>query len=298
MKKLLFIYNPHSGRGQIKIHLLDMIDVFVKNGYKVIAYPTQYSGDAKRAVVERDEDIDMIVCSGGDGTLDEVVTGMMQCDRRIPIGYVPAGSTNDFANSLGIPRSMAKAAEVAMRGKDFACDIGHFNDDVFVYVAAFGMFTDVSYDTDQQLKNVLGHMAYIIEGAKRLPITTSYHYKIEYVYEGEKTVIEDDYLLGMVTNSKSVGGFKNITGKNVNLDDGVYEVTLIRRPRTPLELMEINSAIERKQVDFDMVKTFKASRITFTSNQRIAWTLDGEYGGEHTQVNITNENKAITIMVP
>lgn len=298
MKKLLFIYNPHSGRGQIKIHLLDMIDVFVKNGYKVIAYPTQYSGDAKRAVVERDEDIDMIVCSGGDGTLDEVVTGMMQCDRRIPIGYVPAGSTNDFANSLGIPRSMAKAAEVAMRGKDFACDIGHFNDDVFVYVAAFGMFTDVSYDTDQQLKNVLGHMAYIIEGAKRLPITTSYHYKIEYEYEGETTVIEDDYLLGMVTNSKSVGGFKNITGRNVNLDDGVYEVTLVRRPRTPLELMEINSAIERKQVDFDMVKTFKASRITFTSNQRIAWTLDGEYGGEHTQVNITNENKAITIMVP
>ncbi len=297
-KKLLFIYNPRSGRGQIKSHLLDMIDVFVKNGYEVTAYPTQYSGDAQRAVVERKPDIDMIVCSGGDGTLDEVVTGMMSCDKRIPIGYVPAGSTNDFANSLGIPKSMPKAAEVAMRGQDFACDIGHFNDDIFVYVAAFGMFTDVSYDTDQQLKNVLGHMAYVIEGAKRLPITTSYHYRIEYTYEGKVEVIEDDFLLGMVTNSKSVGGFKNITGRHVKLDDGVYEVTLVRRPRTLVELHKIREAIDSREVDLNMMLTFKASSITFSGDKAVAWTLDGEFGGEHKMVNITNEKQALTIMVP
>ncbi|MBP9996687.1 MAG: YegS/Rv2252/BmrU family lipid kinase [Lachnospiraceae bacterium] len=298
MKKMLFIYNPHSGRGQIKVHLLDMIDVFVKNGYEVVAYPTQYSGDAKRAVIERDSSIGMIVCSGGDGTLDEVVTGMMQCEKRIPIGYVPAGSTNDFARSLGIPRSMPKAAEVAMRGRDFACDIGRFNDDVFVYVAAFGMFTDVSYDTNQQLKNVLGHMAYIIEGAKRLPITTSYHYKVEYEYEGEQFTLEDDFLLGMVTNSKSVGGFKNITGKHVKLDDGVFEVTLVRKPKTIIELMEISDAIDSREVDLNMMVSFKAKSITFIGKKKVAWTLDGEFGGKHKTVNITNENKALTIMVP
>ncbi len=298
MKKMLFIYNPHSGRGQIKVHLLDMIDVFVKNGYEVVAYPTQYSGDAKRAVIERDSSIGMIVCSGGDGTLDEVVTGMMQCEKRIPIGYVPAGSTNDFARSLGIPRSMPKAAEVAMRGRDFACDIGRFNDDVFVYVAAFGMFTDVSYDTNQQLKNVLGHMAYIIEGAKRLPITTSYHYKVEYEYEGEQFTLEDDFLLGMVTNSKSVGGFKNITGKHVKLDDGVFEVTLVRKPKTIIELMEISDAIDSREVDLNMMVSFKAKSIKFIGKKKVAWTLDGEFGGKHKTVNITNENKALTIMVP
>lgn len=297
-KRLLFIYNPRSGRGQIKSHLLDMIDVFVKNGYEVIAYPTQYSGDASRAVIERKPDIDMIVCSGGDGTLDEVVTGMMSCTKRIPIGYVPAGSTNDFANSLGIPKSMPRAAEIAMRGKDFACDIGHFNDDIFVYVAAFGMFTDVSYDTDQQLKNVLGHMAYVIEGAKRLPITTSYHYKIEYVFDEKTEILEDDFLLGMVTNSKSVGGFKNITGKHVKLDDGVFEVTLVRRPRTLVELHRIREAIDSREVDLNMMVSFKASSVTFTGNKNVAWTLDGEFGGEHKVVNITNENKALTLMVP
>ena len=298
-KRLLFIYNPRSGRGQVRSNLLDMIDTFVRSGYRVEAYPTQYSGDAKRAVIERDDGFSLIVCSGGDGTLDEVVTGMMECEKRIPIGYVPAGSTNDFARSLGIPTSMKKAAETAMSGRVFPCDIGRFNDDVFVYVAAFGMFTDVSYDTDQHMKNMLGHMAYIIEGAKRLPNVTAYEYSIEYMDEaGEVHELEDDYLFGMITNSRSVGGFKNITGKKILLDDGVFEVTLVRKPLSPIEFMVLSDAIAKKEIDTGLITTFKARSITLVSDRPVAWTLDGEFGGEHKKVEIDCRKQALQILVP
>ena len=158
-KKMLFIYNPRAGKAQIRSNLLDIIDIFVKAGYEVTAYPTQASGDAVKAVKTRRAGYDIVVCSGGDGTLDEVVTGMMQCEEKLPIGYVPAGSTNDFANSLKIPKNMIKAANVVVRGKNFACDIGAFNNDSFIYVAAFGIFTNVSYETKQHVENVLGHAA-------------------------------------------------------------------------------------------------------------------------------------------
>ncbi|MBQ0028701.1 MAG: diacylglycerol kinase family lipid kinase [Lachnospiraceae bacterium] len=299
MKKLLFVYNQHSGRGKIKYHLMDIIDTFVKEGYEVTAYPTQYSGDAKRIVMEKSSDYDMVICSGGDGTLDEVVTGMKECGNRLPVGYIPSGSTNDFANSLGIPKSMTSAAKVAIAGKPYATDIGRFNEDIFVYVAAFGMFAEVSYDTDQHMKNLLGHMAYIIEGAKRLPSVSFYHFVIDYIDEEDKHHrLENDYLLGMITNSKSVGGFKNITGKNVTLDDGIFEVTLVRRTLTPLELVELAEAIDKREMDMNLVTTFRAKQITFASDGQVAWTLDGEFGGEHSRVEIVNEQKELTIMVP
>ena len=168
-KKMLFIYNPRAGKSQIRSNLLDMIDIFVKAGYEVTAYPTQAQGDGIRAVTERQIGYyDMIACSGGDGTLDEVVTGMMRCEKRLPIGYVPAGTTNDFAGSLGIPRSMEKAARVIVDGRSFRCDVGGFNENIFVYIAAFGLFTDVSYETRQDMKNVLGHMAYVLEGMRKI----------------------------------------------------------------------------------------------------------------------------------
>jgi len=298
MKRLLFIYNPHSGRGKIKNYLLDIIDIFVKSGYKVTVYPTQYSGDGKRAVIEREEGYDLIVCSGGDGTLDEVVTGMMQSKEKLPIGYIPAGSTNDFAKSLGIPGSMPKAARIAVEGRDYLCDIGGFNNDVFVYVAAFGMFTDVSYDTDQHMKNMLGHMAYIIEGAKRISKINYYHFDVTYVDENnDNKEISGDYIFGMVTNSKSVGGFKNITGKNVELDDGVFEVTLVRRAHTPVELVELSEAINNKEMDMNLVTSFKAKQIEFKTNKQVAWTLDGEFGGDHKKVTIDNKHKMLNLRV-
>lgn len=295
-KKMLFIYNPRAGKAQIRSNLLDIIDIFVKAGYEVTAYPTQASGDAVKAVKTRRAGYDIVVCSGGDGTLDEVVTGMMQCEEKLPIGYVPAGSTNDFANSLKIPKNMIKAANVVVRGKNFACDIGAFNNDSFIYVAAFGIFTNVSYETKQDVKNVLGHAAYLLEGVRALPTIRSYDLKITC----DNQIIEGEFLYGMVTNSHSIGGFRGITGtgKELLLDDGVFEVTLIRKPSNPLELNNIIVAMVDKRVKSEHIYSFTASRIVVESEEPLAWTLDGEFGGDPRKAVIENKTKALEIRVP
>ena len=293
-KKMLFIYNPKAGKERIRSNLLDLIDIFTKAGYEVTAYPTQGTGDAANVVMERDEKYQMITCSGGDGTLDEVVNGMMRSNQHIPIGYVPAGSTNDFAMSLGIPASMKAAAEVVTEGRDYSCDVGTLNGESFVYIAAFGVFTDVSYQTRQDLKNVLGHMAYVMEGMKKLSEIRSYHMKVVY----DNTVIEDDFIFGMVTNSISVGGFKRITGKYVELDDGVFEVTLIKLPHNMIELSNIMAALVDRDINTNYMYCYKTARLTIDSGEAIAWTRDGEYGGYHRHVEIINENKGLVIRVP
>ena len=294
-KKMLFIYNPRAGKSQIRSNLLDMIDIFVKAGYEVTAYPTQAQGDGIRAVTERQIGYyDMIACSGGDGTLDEVVTGMMRCEKRLPIGYVPAGTTNDFAGSLGIPRSMEKAARVIVDGRSFRCDVGGFNENIFVYIAAFGLFTDVSYETRQDMKNVLGHMAYVLEGMRKLSKVRSYTMKVTC---GDRA-IEGDFIFEMITNSLSVGGFKKITGDNVKLDDGVFEVTLIKRPGNPVELNTIMAAMVNRNIDTDLMECFTASELQIESTEEIAWTLDGEFGGRHSRVEIRNYKQALEIRVP
>mgnify|MGYP002510379449 FL=1 len=302
MKKALFILNPHSGKGQIRNHLLEIVDILVKDGYEVTVYPTQEQGDASRAMRERKKSYELIVCSGGDGTLDEIVTGMMQSGFKTTIGYIPAGSTNDFANSLRIPSTMKKAAETVVNGTVFSCDVGRFNDDVFVYIAAFGLFTEVSYGTRQEMKNMLGHMAYLLEGVKHLQNIKSYHLKVTSVSEnGETTVIEDNFVYGMVTNSYSVGGFKSIAGNvfkgKIALDDGLFEVTLIRTPRNPMELNSILAALAIQNIDTQYMYSFKSGRLVIESEEEIAWTLDGEFGGTHTEVTLTNEKRAMDIMV-
>ena len=290
-QKLLFIFNPHSGKGQIKNNLVDIVDIMVKAGYDVTIYTTQARADATRKVMEEAANFDRIVCSGGDGTLDEVVTGLIKSDTNTPIGYIPAGSTNDFANSLGIPKEMVKAAEVAVGKNPFPCDIGDFNSDTFVYVAAFGLFTEVSYKTSQQLKNIFGHVAYIMEGAKHLHDILSYNMQVE--YEGH--VFQDEFIYGMVTNSVSVGGFKGMTGTDVKLDDGVFEVTLIKKPHNPIELNEILACLTNMIDDSDLIYSFKTNEVKITAREQIAWTLDGEFGGEHEEVVIRNLNKRVTI---
>ena len=293
-KKLLFVFNPLSGKGQIKGKLYAVVDCFVKAGYEVTVYPTQRPQDAQELVEGQAGRYDLVVCCGGDGTLDETVTGMMRRRQRLPIGYIPAGSTNDFAVSLGIPKQMEEAAQAAVEGTPFACDIGSFNDDYFVYIAAFGLFTDVSYATSQDLKNRLGHVAYLLEGIKRLPgILQSQRLRIQ--YEGQ--VIEDEFIYGMVTNSISAGGFKNITGKNVMLDDGLFEVTLIRMPKNPLELNAIMASLTNLIDDTDGIYTFKTDQLYIQSLEKVAWTLDGEYGGSHSEVKIQNQKQAMQIMV-
>lgn len=299
MKKLLFVYNPRAGKEMLKPRLSDVLDIFVKAGYEVTVHPTQAYRDAYYQIKEYEVGkYDLIACSGGDGTIDEVATGMMK--RRemgkdvVPVGYIPAGTTNDFAKSLHIPRKPLAAADNAVKGVPFPCDIGKFNDSVFVYIAAFGIFTDVSYETDQAVKNVLGHMAYILEGAKRIFNIPSYKIKVE--HDGE--VIEDEFIFGMVTNSRSVGGFSNMVGKNIVFDDGLFEVTLIKTPKNPIALQEIIAALLIEQVDTKHMYTFKTKKITFESVEEIPWTLDGEFGGEQDYVEIENVQKAMEIMVP
>jgi len=292
-KKMLFIYNPKAGKAQIRNKLADILDIFAGAEYEITVYPTGKHGDAEVTVANREAYYDLLVCSGGDGTLDEVVTGMTKSSFMTPIGYIPAGSTNDFGGSLGLPKNMLKAAQVAVEGRNFACDIGAFNEDVFVYIAAFGLFTDVSYETGQDMKNLLGHMAYILEGVKRLSAINAYSVKVTY----EDQVIEDDLLFGMVTNSVSVGGFKRITGKNVQLDDGVFEVTLIKQPKNPIELNNIVMSLLSQDINTDMMYCFRTSKLKITSENPIPWTLDGEFGGEHTDVIIENKQKAIEIRV-
>lgn len=296
-KKLLFVYNPKAGKAQIRNKLADILDVFAKEGYECTVVPTQKRGDARTVVAARHEGYDLVVCSGGDGTLDEVVTGMIQSGFRTSIGYIPAGSTNDFGGSISLPKHMVRAAQTAVTGRDFQCDIGSFRhedgEDVFVYIAAFGLFTDVSYETGQEMKNVLGHMAYLLEGMKRLSSIRSFPMKVS--WDGNE--LKDDFIFGMVTNSFSVGGFKNITGRNVKLDDGLFEVTLIRRPRNPIELNNIMVSLLNRDIDTGAMYCFRTANLRLESAEPVAWTRDGENGGSHTKVEIQNVCKGIDIRV-
>lgn len=295
MKKMLFVYNPNAGKGLLKPKLSDVLDLFVKADYEVVVYPTQRYKDAYHKVVHMDEDYDIIVCSGGDGTLDEVVTGMMKKPKkhRIPIGYIPTGTTNDFASSLHISRDILKSAHISVHGKPFACDVGMFNSDVFIYVAAFGLFTDVPYQTDQKLKNALGHAAYLLEGVKRLSNIPSYQIKVT---SGDR-VIEDTFMIGMISNSRSVAGFRDIMGKDVRFNDGEFEVTLVKKPKKLSDMNEIVTSLLMGNFDEKHIYTFKTKEILFESKEEIPWTLDGEFGGQHDKVHIINKKQALQIMV-
>lgn len=292
-KRLYFIYNPLAGKGNIRGKMFEIIQALAASEYELTVYPTRAEKDAVERIRELPDDYDLVVCSGGDGTLDEVVTGMMQRERKLPIGYIPAGSCNDFARSLQIPGNMQQAAEIAVRGEDFAVDVGSLNDRNFIYVAAFGIFTDVSYSTKQETKNVLGHMAYILEGMRRLTSVKSYYLKVT----SDEMSFEGDFLFGMVTNSRSVGGFKSIVGKNVVFDDGIYEVTFIQRPKNPMELQEILAALAISQIDTKYMYSFRSSRVVVEAEEPVPWALDGEYGGEYTRTVITNNPQAVEIRI-
>lgn len=295
MRKIFFVYNPHAGREQIGSKLNEIIKILAGHSNELTVAPTIGYQDAMQRVENLPEGYDLVVCSGGDGTLDEVVTGMMKRlpEKRIPIGYIPAGTTNDFARSLQIPRNMAEAATVAMVGKAFPCDIGSFNGDTFVYIASFGIFTDVSYSTKQEVKNVLGHMAYVLEAMKSLVNIKSYQMKVS----SEEMEFEGDFLFGMVTNSTSVAGFQGLVRNEVVFDDGVYEVTFIKRPKNPLEIQELLAAMIDAKLDSNYMYSFRTRKLTIEAAEAVPWTLDGEFGGEHQQVIIENNQKAVEIVV-
>lgn len=294
MKKMLFIFNPRSGRERLRTKLLDILDLFVKAGYEVTVHVTQSAGDAQKQVEKKGGGVELLVCSGGDGTLNEVVSGMMAWSRekRPQLGYIPAGSTNDFAASLDLPKNMLRAAAIAVAGRPFAIDVGKFGDGrYFVYVAAFGAFTEVSYKTPQETKNVLGHQAYMLEAVKRIAGLKSY--RMKFFWDDQE--LEEDFILGMVTNTISIGGFKGLVQPRVALNDGEFEVMLVRKPRTPKDIQSIVSCLINKDAENDCVYMFRTSNLRMESEEIVDWTLDGEYGGGVKEICIENLREELVV---
>lgn len=293
MKKMLFVYNPNSGKTQINDHLSKVVQTLTKE-YEVVIYPTKERMDAHRVVLESDGRFDVIACSGGDGTLNEVVSAVMEHKNPPVVGYIPSGSTNDYAKTLGISSDMVKAATDIVMGNHVSCDVGLFNGRYYNYVAAFGAFTEVSYATSQEIKNLLGRQAYLIEGIKSLPYIKPMHMTIE--VNGE--VVEGDFLYGMITNTKSVGGFANAAGRDVELNDGLFEITFVRQIDDLMDFNKLMTALLNRNFTSPMIYHVKAGQVKITSAEPIPWVLDGEFGGVQQEVDVKIIKNAFRIIVP
>lgn len=314
MKRLLFVYNPKAGKGQLEENVDKIVKIFAGAGYSTIVHATACKGDATAfireylaAAVSKDykssireiQDIeeirmpDRIVCAGGDGTLQEAMRAVVSSGTDIPVGIIPTGSTNDFGYSLGLPEGILPAAKRAATGKGFECDVLNFYDRSLVYTAAFGLFSEVSYATPQDLKNRLGHLAYILYGAKTILKTRKIHTRVTY----DDGVLEEDLLLGMAVNAKSVGGFRQITGPGVGLDDGKTELMLVKWPKNPLQLAKILYEALSHKTDGEYFRILHTAKAAFEFDKSVKWSFDGEYGGKGKKAEISVENKKITYVV-
>ena len=293
MRKLLLIINPVAGRNQAQADLFKMVRVFAEHDCEVTVYPTRGPQDCTRKVLADAGRFDLVVCCGGDGTLNEMVSGMMQREEHVPMGYIPLGSTNDFAASLHLPSHVEEAALRCVEGTAFHMDVGSLNDRYFNYIAAFGAFTEASYATPQQIQNALGPLAYILEGVKSLGRLQPIHVRI--TADGE--AFEEDYLFGAVTNTVSLGGVLRLDPSRVLLDDGMYELLLVKNPQNPAEAQAMLSALMLQNYDGPLVRMLRASDILFESNHEISWTIDGEFGGSFSTTHILNNKNAVTLMV-
>lgn len=294
MKKLLLIYNPHSGKGKVGNRLAGIVEELTREGWLVTTCPTAGPGDATRLAAELGGGFERVVCCGGDGTLNEVLSGLSRLETPPVLGYIPTGTTNDFSRNLALPKGMEAAAEVAASGYPTLCDFGRFNGRSFVYVAAFGAFTDVSYDTPQQFKNIFGHLAYVLEGASRLTSLKTYRLTVE--HDGRRE--EGEFLYGMVSNTISVGGFPALTANAVQLDDGLFEVVLVRAPKSAADFQGLLRALttQNPEESKGAVLGFQTAELTVTCPDPLPWTLDGEYGGSPDSVCIKNCPRAVRIV--
>ena len=277
-KKLLFIMNPKSGLMQAPKYMAEIIEKFSGAGYLTQVLMTAGKGDARDFAAEYGKEADTVVVSGGDGTLNEVIDGMISCGCRTPIGYIPAGSTNDFANSIGLPKSIPACVDRIINGTPQNVDIGSFNGRYFSYVASFGAFTSTTYSVPQNIKNILGHSAYVMAGVKELAHIKSIHARIT-LEKGtpEEEIHEGDYVLGGVCNSKSIGGIVSLQKLDVNLNDGMMEVLLIKMPRDLIELSETTASILNGTFKSHQIEKYSAHNVTFELDEDVHWTLDGEY---------------------
>ena len=292
MKKMLFIMNPYSGMRRASRYLADIIGLFNRHGYEVITHMTGAQGEAIDVVSQTAERVDLVVCCGGDGTLNETITGLLRSGVDIPIGYIPAGSTNDFATSMKISTNVLQAAKDIVEGEPVAYDIGKFGNRYFSYVASFGAFTKASYNTPQSIKNALGHTAYVLEGITELSQIHKEHVRME--LDGE--VVEDDFIFGAISNSTSVGGVLNLNPAQVDMADGKLEVLLVRVPRDLIELAECIKAVQSQKFECSVITFRSAEKIKVFSNPLMPWTLDGEREEGHIHVDVENIHLAIRLI--
>ena len=292
MKKMLFVMNPYAGMRRANRYVADLLTIFNQAGYEVTAHMTSGTSDAEKIVREKCAQMDLVVCAGGDGTFNETVSGILHSGADVPVGYIPCGSTNDFANSLKLSTNVVQAAKDIVEGTPVRYDMGKFGDRYFSYVASFGAFTKASYSTPQNIKNILGHTAYVLEGIQELPQIRSIPMSFE--LDGER--IEGKYLVGAVSNSTSVGGVFTLNPRLVDLRDGKFEVILVRLPRDMNELAECVTALQNQTYDCAAITFRSVSRLKVCQEPTVAWTLDGERAEGSREIVIENLNRAIRLV--
>ena len=294
-KKMLFFVNPKAGKAEIRNNLLDVLNLYTAAGYDVMVHPTQRAKEIPELIQQVGDRYDCIVTCGGDGTLNETVTGLVQLKDPPLLGYIPSGTVNDFATSLQLPRDVMLAAEIVIHGRQFHCDVGTFNGKPFAYVAAFGAFTAVSYETPRAEKQALGRAAYILQGIRSLTEIRPYWVQLEH----DGIIEEDEVIFGMVSNTMSIGGFKAMPNREeIALDDGLSEVVLVRKIKTVLDLNAVTAALLRQDFSSEHFLCFKTAALKLTFQEEVPWTLDGEFGGNVKQASIVNRCRAFRIMVP
>ncbi|MCI6956433.1 MAG: YegS/Rv2252/BmrU family lipid kinase [Candidatus Faecousia sp.] len=292
MKKMLFIMNPFAGQKRANRQLSDLLLMFSKAGYDVITHMTTGPGSAAEAVERLAGEVELVVCCGGDGTFNETISGLLTKGLRVNVGYIPAGSTNDFAASLKLSTNILQAAQDILEGEPVPYDVGKFGDRYFSYVASFGAFTRASYATPQSVKNALGHTAYVLEGIQELSQIRKEHIRME--MDGE--VVEDDFLFGAICNSTSVGGILTLDPKQVDMADGLLEILLVRAPRNLGEISECIQALQSQEYNCAMITFRSAHHVTVYADPEMPWTLDGEREEGHAQVDVDNQHLAIQLV--
>ena len=292
MKRMLFIMNPFSGQKRANKFLPDIISLFNRAGYEVITHMTGGPGDATQVAESRGKDMDLVVCCGGDGTLNETITGLLRTGADVPIGYIPAGTTNDFASSLKLSHNVMQAAQDIVEGEPVSYDVGKFGDRYFSYVASFGAFTKSSYIVPQNVKNALGHTAYVLGGIQELSQIRNEHIRME--IDGE--LVEDNFLFGAICNSTSIGGILTLDPSQVDMGDGLFEILLVREARSLTEIAECIQAVQSQKYNCSMITFRSATNIRIFADPGMPWTLDGEKEDGHEEVDVQNIHHAIRLM--
>ena len=293
-KTCLLILNPRSGKMKIQYELLNIIKLLNQNGYKVEVQTTLYHNHARDIVLSLSNSPDLIICSGGDGTLNQVVSGLIDADLHIPLGYIPAGSTNDYANTLGLSFDMLEATHNIINGEKYLLDVGVANKDFyFNYIASFGLFSSVSYSTPQRQKNILGHTAYLLNGLNDLANIKTYHIK------GKTPTVsfEGDYLLGLVLNTTSIAGIVKLDPSLVDLSDGLFEVLLIKKPKDILDRSKLVEGLLNRDYSNPAFTFLKTNNLELYLDNETSWSLDGEEVKLGNKIEISNLKQRLCMVL-